>query len=137
MTRTTSNAVRAILGNHYDGTTSLEPFIDTATAIVDKIATCATARSVTLGSTLLERIECWLAAHYYAHADQLMQSEGVGRGQATYQGQTGKFYESTQYGQAALGMDLSGCLASFGRQPIRMNWLGKAVSDQTAYEDRD
>lgn len=141
MARTTSSAVIAILvtGKNYDGTTDLTAFIETATAMVDSVVECATAKGVTLSSTLLEVIERWLSAHYYAHADQLYKSKQTGRASATFQGETKMGLDSTQYGQTAKSLDPSGCLASLseGSKRAQLVWLGLAPSSQTDYRDRN
>lgn len=126
--RTNKDKVEDILVDHYDGVTSLTPFIQTASSLVDKVARndVESAHS----SSDLELIERWLAAHFYAHADQLMQSESKGRASGSYQGQTAMIFMSTQYGQTALGLDTTGYLAKLqkqaqeGRQSASVVWLG-------------
>lgn len=138
MARTTSAAVQGVLGDDYDGSTSLTPFIDTATAMVDRVATCATSRDRTLTSAELELIERWLAGHLYAMSDQPYQSKTTGRASATFQGRTGMYLEATKYGQTAVNVDYSGCLASISKRRVaRGVWLGKAPSEQSDYIDRD
>lgn len=139
MARTNSNAVQAILGDNYDSNIDLDPFIDTASAVVDEIEDCASERDITMSSTLLELIERWLAAHFYAHADPLYQSRSTGGASATFQGQTGMGLESTVYGQTALRLDKSGCLAYMDEksEPVQVIWLGKPPSEQTPYWQRD
>ncbi len=138
MARTVTNAVKGILGRQYDGETSLLGFIETATALVTEVDTCATAMGVTLSSTMLELIERWLAAHYYAHSDQLFAKKKTGDASATFQGEFGKGLDSTQYGQTAKRLDTSGCLASLDKgSKASMEWLGLPVSEQTDYIDRD
>lgn len=136
--RTSEPKVQGILGDNWDGSTSVRPFIDTATVLTDEVSTCAAARGVTLSSALLERTECLLAAHFYAHADQLFTEKKTERSSAIFQGRTDKGLESTQYGQSAITLDTSGCLAMFskGQQPT-VAWLGKPPSEQIAYKDRD
>lgn len=138
MPRTTSSAVETLLAGDYDGTTSLTPHIDTATAIVDRVEDCAAARDRTLTEVELELIERWLAAHFYAMVDQPYQSKTTGRSSATFQGRTGMHFEATKYGQSAVNVDYSGCLAAIGkRRSARVVWLGKPPSSQVDYVDRD
>lgn len=138
MARTTSASVQDILGNNYDGSTSLTPFIDTATAIVDRVETCAADRDKALTDAELELIERWLAAHCYQQMDQGYASKSTDGAGASFHGQTGMHLESTKYGQMALRLDWSGCLTAIGsRQTARMAWLGKAPSAQTDYVNRD
>lgn len=134
MTRTTVKAVEAILGGNHDGRTDLDPFIATATVLADRIDA---KDGGILSTAALERIEAYLAAHFYCHADQLKQSETRGRASAVYQGQTGMGLRSTQYGQAAIDLDYSGTLASLGKKAASLSWLGLPPSEQTDYEDRD
>ena len=127
-TRTDKKAVDNILGDNYDGSTSLLPFIETANGLVDRISTLDTAGI--MSANQLELVERWLAAHFYAHHDQLFQSSGQGGANATYQGQTGMALASTQYGQTAMTLDLTGTLSELSQQAINgkrkagMSWLG-------------
>lgn len=133
--RTSSSSVQSILGDNYDGSTDLTAFIATASALTDHVA--AKDSDGILSATVLELIERWLAAHFYAHADQLKTQEGRGQSNASYQGQYGMGLKGTKYGQAALDLDFTGALAALGKKRIGMSWLGLVPSDQTDYEDRD
>lgn len=138
MARTTSASVEGILLAAYDGTSSLTPFIDSATSIVDQVSSCATRRGVSLTTAQLELIERWLAAHLYAMSDQIAESERNLNASVKYQGKTEMNLDSTKYGQTAKMMDHSGCLNALGNRKVaRVIWLGRAPSEQTAYEDRD
>lgn len=150
MARTTAGAVQSILGDHYgpkeDGSLpSLTPFIDTATVMVSRVATCATEKGIALSSAELELIERWLAAHFYEHSDQMTSRDETGEALAVFQGKTGMYLESTKYGQTALLIDYSGCLAgiqpatddSTGRRVLTVDWLGRPPSEQTEYSERD
>ncbi len=133
--RTTSTVVQNILGDNYDGSTDVAPFIATATAVVDWLVTKDSSSVLT--ATLNERIEAYLAAHYYAHHDQLYDSKNTGKSSAKYQGQYGQGFRSTRYGQSALELDVSGNLTTMGKRPAKVAWMGLPPSDQTDYEDRD
>jgi hypothetical protein len=146
MARTDATAVKAILLDQYDteGAPSLTAFIDTATVMVDDLVTCISSRGLTAFSAAkLERIEAFLTAHLYLHADQSASSKTTGDASATFQGQTGMGFKSTQFGQAALSLDTSGCLARVDKQMsgdiVRpsMTWLGKPNSEQIPYAQRD
>lgn len=146
MSRTTEAAVKAILLDQYDtdGEPSLVAFISTATIMVDDMVTCVASRGLTAFSTAkLERIEAFLAAHLYLHADQSASSKTTGDASATFQGKTGMGIKSTQYGQAALSLDTSGCLARIDKlatgEVVRpsITWIGKPKSTQTPYSQRD
>lgn len=146
MARTDATAVKAILLDQYDiaGAPSLTAFIDTATVIVDDLVTCVSSRGLTAFSTAkLERIEAFLSAHLYLHADQSASSKTTGDASATFQGETGMGFKSTQFGQAALSLDTSGCLARIDKlmtgEIVRpsITWVGKPNSERTSYADRD
>ncbi len=140
MARTTSSAVQLVLMKDYDTTNSpdLTPFIDTASAIIDRVATCATNKGITLSATELEIIERWLAAHAYAMSDMPYVKRVTGDAQATYQSKIGMYLEGTRYGQMAVATDYSGCLTAIAnRKTAGAYWLGKPPSEQTDYVDRD
>ena len=141
MARTDADMVKAVMlpGKDYDTTAapSLTRFINMATALTDRVNTCATGRGLTLTTAELLEIETLLAAHFYQASDQGYTSKGTKGASASFHGQTGMRLEGTKYGQAALTLDISGCLGSLGKARARGKWLGRAPSDQTAYEDRD
>ncbi len=140
MARVVDADVVAILGNHYDSAAapSLTPFITPATLLVDRIHKYDT--NSLLDDASLAEIEKYLAAHFYALQDQILQSKGTNRASGSFQGQTGKGLDGTQYGQMAKVLDETGYLARMD-QPQRpkasLGWLGKRPSEQTDYEDRD
>ena len=91
-----------------------------------------------LTAAQLGEIETWLAAHFYAHRDPQYSSKATEKASATFQGATGMGLESTVWGQTAMTLDPTGCLASRNKGgKAGVLWLGKAPSDQTDYEDRD
>lgn len=137
--RTTVDKVRDVLvsGKDYDGSTDLQPFIDTAVVLADRVSSLD-ADSI-LDSTTLERIEAWLAAHLYCTPDRPRQSLSRGGANASYQGQTGMHLESTYYGQSAMDLDFTGTLRKINGGNVRAaaSWLGRPPSSQTDYVDRD
>jgi hypothetical protein len=141
--RTTADNVKAILVNHYDLSNSpdLTAFIATANVLTDQVDACDTNNS--LDATELELIERYLAAHFYAHSDQIAKSRTTGDASISFQGTTGKGLDSTQYGQTAMLLDETGCLTRKNTQMIEgkkratVTWMGKAKSAQTNYVDRD
>ncbi len=136
--RTNTVSVQEVLGRNYDQKTGLNGFIKSANVVVNAIVRCATAKGASLLDEQLERIETLLAAHYYQRADPGFSSKNTGRSSASFKGQTGMKLEGTEYGQDALGMDTTGCLASFnngGR--VQMLWLGKPPSSQIDFADRN
>jgi hypothetical protein len=128
MARTTSINVESILVDHYDGTTSLIPFMDIASSLVDKIVTADT--DGVLSTSDLELIERNLTAHFYGHADQFFTSKSTGQASGSFQGQTAMYFNSTLYGQTAVLLDCTGELsrlqqqAQTGRKKASMTWLG-------------
>ena len=140
--RTTGDAVKAILLDQYDlsGNPSLTAFILTANVLVDRIddlaASCTT-------DSMLERVECFLAAHFYAHADQLVANKSTEGASGSFQGQTGMYFSSTQYGQSAMTLDCTGLLAQLeqqaknGRQRAGAVWLGTRYRNDTSERSSD
>lgn len=140
MARTTNLAVQKLLlpGGDYDGKSDLSPFVETANALVTRVDACATRKGVTLSATELELVERWLAAHCYQQSDKGYQSRSTKGKSGSFHGQWGKNLENTNYGQMALSLDPSGCLAALAqRQRAGGYWLGKAPSEQTPYDQRD
>ncbi len=138
--RTSQEAVEGILGDNYDkaADTDLTPFIRTANVLIDEVVTCATGRGITLATALLVELECWVAAHLYGHSDQFYSEKETGDAQAKFQGETKMNLQSTQYGQTAITLDVSGCLASISSGArASVAWLGRPPSAQTPYVDRD
>lgn len=140
MARTTSSAVEGII--QVDSSIDLSGFIDTATALVDWLESKDTDGELT--ATQLERIECFLAAHFYAHRDQLLQSKSTGKASGSFQGQTGMFLKSTQYGQTALLLDTTGYLADMnktadsGQRPVAgAVWLGTRYKNDSSERSED
>ena len=141
MARTTSTLVGEILGSpsgnpllqpNWDGQTSLTPYIDKASAIVDRVITCASNKGITITTTEAELIERWLAAYYYTVLDPLYKSRSTA-------GASGSFVRSDKndYKQAAIESDPSGCLnAAMSQQRALGAWLGKTKSEQTDADDR-
>ena len=122
----------------WDGVTDLDQFISAATVIVDRVVTCATAKSITLTDTELELIERWLSAHCYVQNDQTLASKSTGGASGSAHGQTGLNLDSSRYGQMAKTLDYSGCLAAIDKRAVaRLNWVGKRPSAQTPYVERD
>lgn len=144
--RTTITAVQTLLGTDPSGdydaenSPSLQPFVDTATVIVDRVATCANTRGYALSDGEAELIERWLAAHYYVQRDQTYASGSQGGASGSFQGQTGMYLESSKYGQSAIRLDWSGCLGALNKgtqNAASMFWGGKMASEALDYDDRN
>lgn len=149
MARTSSSAVQAILrpgsqGGDYDdlNSPSLTPFIEAASSIVDDVVACVARKGLTaFSSAKLELIERWVAAHSYVMSDQTYASRSTAGASASFHGQTGMYLEATKYGQMAMSLDSSGCLAAVTsgsqRKTASLRWGGKRPSEQTDYADRN
>jgi hypothetical protein len=135
--RTTELQVIGVLGANYDGTTSLTPFIDTATSLVDDIDMADT--SSLMSDNRLELIERYLAAHFYAHADMIAASRSTGAAGGSFQGQTSLGFDGTYYGQTAKRLDATGLLMKLD-MPVRpkasLKWMGKIKDDQLDADER-
>ena len=140
MARTTSGAVIGILLDDYDAenTPDVTPFIETASAMTDDLNSYAIARSITLSATKLELIERWLAAWAYCQSDQPYIQKSTGESSATFQGKSGLKLDSNKYGQTATVLDSSGYLTSLNSTfTVDAFWLGKPVSQQIPYDQRN
>lgn len=141
--RTTSAEVEAILGDNYDGATVMTPFIRAANVLVNWVANVCDTEAVNDSDALLE-IETWLAAHFYGHHDQMLASKSTGKASGSFQGTTAMCLSSTYYGQTAMTLDASGCLAKRSkeaeegaRRVVGMTWLGSTNTEARGYPDTD
>lgn len=144
MARTTAEAVKDLLieGGDYPPADQTQPpltgRIASANVIVTRVATCATAKGLTLNATELELVERWLAAHFYCVSDRTYAEKNTGKAGAVFDGRTGMSLDATLYGQTAQTVDYSGCLSAIGkRRRASIAWLGLPPSEQTDYDDRD
>ncbi len=137
--RTTLTVVTDILGNLYvsGASPSVQPFIDTATLLVDRVIVCATGKGVTITDAEAERIEAYLAAHFFGHAQQFFTSKSTVSASGSFQGQTAMRLDASQYGQTAQMLDPSGCLTAItNKSRAGMTWLGKVGNEQLTAEER-
>ncbi len=138
MPRTTVELVQGILGGDWDGTTDLTPYINSATVVITRVAACAVSRGVAVTTEELEIIERWLSAHFYGQSDKPYIEKRTERAMGKFAGETGMGFDSTLYGQTAMRIDPSGCLAALNkRQRAQVNWLGKVPSAQIPIDQRD
>jgi len=142
MARVNSDEVQTLLetGGDYDteNEPDLTPFIDSANALVSRVATCAETKGETLSSTELALIELWLAAHFYCITDRTYAEKKTLDSSAKFHGKTDKGLDFTPYGQTAKDMDPTGCLVEItSRKKARVLWLGRPPSEQTDYHQRD
>lgn len=138
----TADGVKAVLLRDYDAerAPSLAPFLAAASSLVARAAVCATARGFTVSAETWAGVEVWVAAHLYCQSDATYQSKSTDGASGSYRGQTGMYLESTLYGQTAVLMDPSGCLASAakgGRASAGGSWLGKGEREQRTYAERN
>lgn len=136
--RTSTEAVQAILGGNWDGETSLTPFIEAASSLVDDLIACAEEDEETVSATKAELIERWLAAHFYAAMDPSVKSESTDGASVSYEGKEEAGLGETRYGRRALSLDTSGCLVTLS-SGVRasISWLGKADPDKANYDARN
>jgi len=136
--RTNDALVKDVLGDNYNGRSSLGQFILAASVLVGRAATCAAAKGYTVTSAEWKVIETWLAAHLYTCMDAMYTQRSTLRASGSFQRTTGKGLDGTEYGQMAVRLDPSGCLANIdSTQKFTMEWLGLPPSEQTDALDRD
>ncbi len=136
--RTTDEAVRGIIETTESINTA--PFIRAANALTDYLESEDADLDSVLTAHLLVQIETYLAAHFYARRDPQYRSRATSKAKAKFQGiSSGPRLESTDWGQDAMVLDVSGILAQInkGRRTVGVAWLGLPPSDQTDYADRD
>ena len=109
--RTTVDDVKVILETSLSDVI-ITGFINSANIMVDAYLT-----SSGLGTSVLEEIECWLAAHLIASTrDRTTETEKVGDAAVKYTGKYGMKLDATLYGQMVQVLDSSGNLASAGKR---------------------
>lgn len=139
MARTTEDAVKLLLLADYDSQVnpSLIPFIDSASALVDSAVVCAKAKNQPLDTDRQEIIERWLAAHAYTCSDPTYREKQTQSARGVFMGSSGMALQSSRYGQMAMMLDPSGCVASLSNQNQgQAFWLGTRPSEATDYIDR-
>lgn len=140
MAYTTDEEVQAVLLDDYATGASLTQFIKEASVVMGRLLTCASAKGYTLTAEEKEVIEANLAAHFYCCSDRPYASRSTEGASGSFVGQTGMYFEATQYGQKAMKLDPSGCLEAIGkgaRNVVRGVWLGRPPSEQRPYVERD
>ncbi len=154
--RTNADLVRGLLeseyGPHPDPTDidgplvypDLTPRIATASAMVDALVnidltTVSFRPHIYTDTVTLELIERWLAAHYYSVFDQAFTSTSKGGGSGSFQNSAkGEGFGFTKYGQQAMALDYSGILKAIEKGAFAgAVWIGKPVSEQIPYDQRN
>ena len=140
MARTTPTLVKGLLLRDYDSkrNPSLQPFIDSASMIIDRVKVLAVKQRINYTDAQLELIERWLSAHGYVMTDQNYAQTKILTSSALYQGRTGMRLEGSKYGQYAMSLDYSGSLSQINSSAvIEFTWLGKREQEQISYDDRN
>ena len=114
MPRTTPQAVQLLLGDEYDGTTSLSPSIDIASAMVDWVvntdATDPSRGYYLVNVNLPAKIEALLSCHYYQLADPGYQSRTTSGASGSFNYKTEMGFKGSRFGIEAMNCDISGIL---------------------------
>ena len=130
--RTTPGAVQEILGSNYDSINcpSLKPYIDSASAVIDRVITCAADKGITHTVAELRLMEMWVAAYLYTISDPIYKSKATADASATF--------ADRSFLDPAKMLDPSGCLNSvMASNRASLDWLGKPISEQIDYVDRN
>ena len=139
--RTSPTDVQDTLMDLYDGSADLTGFIAAGNSLTNKVATNDT--DSLLDSDDLELIERYLAAHFYGVSDQVPQSKGTGRANASFRGQTAMGLEFTQFGQMAMTLDVTGYLSKLNKQSKEGklvaggSWLGTRYKNDVSQRASD
>jgi len=142
MVRTDPDLVAGII--EVDEDIDLEPFIQAASILVDRVAAVADSKDLLLPATdddpdreeVLTQIETWLAAHFYTVRDPREEEEQAGTVRARYQGRQDLRLFTSHYGQMAVTLDSTGTLELINKgkggtagRPIGVTWVGKAAEE--------
>jgi hypothetical protein len=116
--RVTPEEVEAILETKLTDA-CLDPFIAAAHQLVEdrlsgKTYTGPTGAEVTISEASMTEIERWLAAHFASMWDKRTATDTVGPGTFEYEGETAMRLDFTRYGQQAIILDPTDCLAELG-----------------------
>ena len=140
MARTTPALVQEI--REWDDTTfpSLTPFINAASNLITRVCDPKYDTADADDIATLTIIETWLAAHFYSVADNPVAGSRVGPLYDTYQYKVDLNLASTEYGQTAMIMDVSGALANWnevvgkGSPEVGATWLGEAFETAEPFD---
>lgn len=143
MSRTTESRVKAVLAQQFNcDNAKLAEHLAAASGMVDWIDVCDVGN--VNSDAQLAIIETYLAAHNYGVSEQLLSSKSEGGSAGSFQGQTGKYFEATIFGQQAIAHDLSGCLARKQMELVKgqqfktqFGWVGTRGSARRTYDERN
>lgn len=138
MARTNSANVQAILLSNYNSPDDLTTFINTASRIVDRVVACAATKSGSYTADELVDMESYIAAGLYfgKSGQQVVEEEQTEKARVKFQSRKDV---AKGYMDMAKMIDPYGCVAAAmsGSGGPRLEWLGKPVSEQIHYSDRD
>ena len=136
---TSVSLVKGILGPKYSSRIALPPFLRTAAVLMARVLACATAKGITIDDDTFQEMETYLAAHFYNQADSDYTSRSTLSASGAFEGKTDMGLANSRFGQQAMLLDPSGCLALFNQVKQRGSfvWLGKPKRDETSYDDRN
>jgi hypothetical protein len=139
MARTSPLAVQGVLLSNYDGSSSLTPFIDSASLITDRVSACSVRKGSPYTSSGLELIERWLAAWAYCLSERPEDQTRTLSAASTFSGKTEMGLDANTFGQFVRTLDPLGCVEavmSGGRRTAALAWGGKGRCEELPYEDR-
>jgi len=121
-----------------DPAVNLLPFMRAANRLVTYIVT--QDFDGLLSTALLKDVETFLAAHFaVCNRDKQYTSKSTGGASGSFQGQYGMRLESTDPGQTAMLLDVTGTLKRLNMPQsgrVKVQWLGKPPSEQIDYVNR-
>ena len=86
-----------------------------------------------ISDTLVHKLTIWVSAHFIAAtAVQQLESAEAGGAKASFQGSTGRLFQSTFYGQMALSLDPTGILSNLdrtNRRPVQFCALATSIDE--------
>jgi len=118
MTRTTESAVTTTIDTNLDSQ-AVTDWIEIASEVVDDIAD----KDSSISDTRLRLIEKLVAQHMLSAQDPRVEEDEIGDSSAVYQGNTKLYFEATQYGQRAIGLDPTNTLTSTGKEQANIRAL--------------
>lgn len=116
------------------------PFIRRANLLTNKVSSADSNSELTDAD--LKEIECCLAAHFYGRRDQFLTSKSHGGASGSFMGSADMFLSSSQYGQDAMTLDVTGYLSKLNqqlksgqKQKATVTWLGSEYKDDRSKDN--
>lgn len=133
----TSDTVQAILGRDYQSGRDLTFALNAAAMMMRQVVACASRKGKTLAAEDVDTLTGWLAAHFYQMSDPGYQSKSTLGASGSFRGQTTQGLKATLYGQSAVDLDPTGCVAAVAASArAQAVWLGKTEAQQLPYDQR-